>query len=159
MNCQYYGFMALDLNAPINCTSFKTRQLARLVARHFDSEMAEAGLKTTQYSLLTHVLHRGPITTKELASRMSLEISTLTRNLKPLLDQQRVRQYVGEDARTRIVAITPGGIKLQKAAHLRWQSAQKRMNETIGDSTALELHTLMNEVIFKLKGKTEEAVN
>ena len=35
------------------CTNFKLRQLMRRVAHHYDLEMAGAGLKTTQYSLLS----------------------------------------------------------------------------------------------------------
>ena len=45
----------------LGCTNFKLRQLMRRVAQHYDLEMSGAGLKTTQYSLLSHVLKlRGP---------------------------------------------------------------------------------------------------
>ena len=45
----------------LGCTNFKLRQLMRRVAQHYDLEMAGAGLKITQYSLLSHVLKlRGP---------------------------------------------------------------------------------------------------
>ena len=47
--------------------------------------MAKIGLKTTQYSLLSQVLHRGPIRPGDLAKAMVLDASTLTRNLKPLV--------------------------------------------------------------------------
>ena len=41
----------------LGCTNFKLRR----VAQHYDLEMSGAGLKTTQYSLLSHVLKlRGP---------------------------------------------------------------------------------------------------
>ena len=43
---------------PQGCTSFKLRQLMRRVTQHYDLELAKAGLKTTQYSLLSHVLKR-----------------------------------------------------------------------------------------------------
>src|SRR5207344_3205029 len=43
------------------CTNFKLRQLARRVSQRYDAEVGKAGLKTTQYSLLTHVLKLGPI--------------------------------------------------------------------------------------------------
>ena len=35
---------------PQGCTNFKLRQLMRRVATHYDAEMAQCGLKTTQYS-------------------------------------------------------------------------------------------------------------
>ena len=44
---------------PQGCTNFKLRQLMRRVGQHYDLEMAKIGLKTTQYSLLSHVLKLG----------------------------------------------------------------------------------------------------
>jgi hypothetical protein len=72
--------MNATIATPKGCTNFKTRQLARLLSRHYDQELAKAGLKTTQYSLLSHVLHQGPVAPGELARRMGLDASTLTRN-------------------------------------------------------------------------------
>ncbi|MEG2632944.1 MAG: MarR family transcriptional regulator, partial [Comamonas sp.] len=43
------------MNTPKGCTNLKLRQLTRLVTRHYDHYTAAAGLKTTQYSLLSHV--------------------------------------------------------------------------------------------------------
>ncbi|MDP1998494.1 MAG: MarR family transcriptional regulator, partial [Rhodoferax sp.] len=40
----------------LGCTNLRLRQMMRRVAQHYDQEMAQAGLKTTQYSLLTYVL-------------------------------------------------------------------------------------------------------
>src|SRR4051794_39337964 len=72
---------------PSGCTSFKLRQVTRRVSRHFDRIVGEAGLKTTQYSLLSHIERFGPIGPGELARRMAMDASTLTRNMKPLLAQ------------------------------------------------------------------------
>ena len=53
--------MAIDSNAPRGCTNFKLRQLLRSESRLYDAELARAGLKTTQYSLLSHLLGLGPV--------------------------------------------------------------------------------------------------
>ena len=68
---------------PQGCTNLKLRQLMRRVAQHYDAEMAQAGLKTTQYSLLTYVLKLGPVRPGDVAAGLKMEASTLTRNLKP----------------------------------------------------------------------------
>ena len=68
---------------PQGCTNFKLRQLVRRVSQLYDAEVAKAGLKTTQYSLLSHVLRLGPIRPGDLAQAMTMDASTLTRNLKP----------------------------------------------------------------------------
>ncbi|HEU0203650.1 MAG TPA: MarR family winged helix-turn-helix transcriptional regulator, partial [Burkholderiaceae bacterium] len=81
---------------PRGCTNLKLRQLSRVVTRHYDAYVAATGLKNTQYSLLSHVVLLGPIKPAELAQRMRLDASTLTRNLQPLLAQGWLRQGPGE---------------------------------------------------------------
>ena len=90
---------------PQGCTNFKLRQLMRRVANHYDAEMAKCGLKTTQYSLLSHVLKLGPIRPGDLATEMKMDASTLTRNLRPLVDAGWVTLRAGTDARSRLVHI------------------------------------------------------
>ena len=77
------------------CTNLRLRQLMRRVAQLYDLEMAKAGLKTTQYSLLSHVLKLGPLRPGELAQSMKFSASTLTRNLKPLIDAGWVELAAG----------------------------------------------------------------
>ena len=46
---------------PQGCTNLKLRQLGRMVTRHYDKYMSVAGLKNTQYALLSHIVNLGPI--------------------------------------------------------------------------------------------------
>ena len=71
---------------PQGCTNFKLRQLMRRVAQHYDAEVGKCGLKTTQYSLLSHAISLGPVRPVDLATAMKVDASTLTRNLRPLVD-------------------------------------------------------------------------
>ena len=54
---------------PQGCTNFKLRQLLRTVSRHYDAELARAGLKGTQFSLLSHVVKLGPCSRRRLPDR------------------------------------------------------------------------------------------
>ena len=137
-----------DLTAELKtqgCTSMRLRQLMRRVAQHYDLEMAKAGLKTTQYSLLSHVLKRGPLRPGELAQGMQLSASTLTRNLKPLVDAGWVELTAGSDARSRLVAITPAGQAKREEARRCWKLAQESLNQQLGAGRVLALHRLINE--------------
>lgn len=73
-------------NLPQGCTNLKLRQFMRRVSQYYDSEMAQVGLKTTQYSLLSYVDKLGPVRPGELADGLKMDASTLTRNLRPLVD-------------------------------------------------------------------------
>src|ERR1700683_3984087 len=94
---------------PQGCSNAKLRQLTRRVSQHYDHEMAKIGLKTTQYSLLSQVLHRGPIRPGDLAKAMVLDAYTLKRNLKPLVAAGWVTVGVGADSRSHPVPITETG--------------------------------------------------
>lgn len=132
------------------CTNFKLRQLMRRVAHHYDLEMARAGLKTTQYSLLSHVLKLGPLRPGELAQAMKVSASTLTRNLKPLIDAGCVELAAGTDARSRSVRITSAGTAKREQARQCWKVAQLSLNQLLGAGRVLALHRLINESMVLL---------
>lgn len=129
------------------CTNMRLRQLVRRVSSHYDAEMAKAGLKTTQYSLLTHVNKLGPLRPGELAKIMGLSASTLTRNLKPVMDAGWVTMSAGSDARSRMVVITPDGRAKRDEARLRWKAAQESLHALLGARTVLALHALVDDVL------------
>ncbi len=137
---------------PKGCTNFKTRQLARLLSRHYDAELAKAGLKTTQYSLLGHVLHLGPVAPGELARRMGLDASTLTRNLQPLLAAGWLLQAAGADARSRVITLTPAGRDKHAEALRHWKAAQRGINATLGADRVVALHALIDDCAALLGG-------
>ncbi|MGH8833103.1 MAG: MarR family winged helix-turn-helix transcriptional regulator [Polaromonas sp.] len=150
-----------DLNAELKtqgCTNLRLRQLMRRVARHYDFEMAKAGLKTTQYSLLSYVFKLGPLRPGELAQGMKVSASTLTRNLKPLVDAGWLELAAGTDARSRMVAITPAGRAKREEARQRWKVAQESLNQLLGAERVLALHRLINESL-ELLSPTESGVD
>ena len=130
---------------PQGCTNFKLRQLMRRVASHYDAEMAKCGLKTTQYSLLSHVLKLGPIRPGDLATEMKMDASTLTRNLRPLVDAGWVTLEAGADARSRLVHITDTGRDKRAEAQRHWKAAQLALNDTLGVQRVAALHALVDE--------------
>lgn len=137
--------------APKGCTSFKVRQLARVLSRHYDAEIGKAGLKTTQYALLSHVLRLGPLSPGELAHEMGLDASTLTRNLQPLLANGWLVQEAGANARTRSIHITPAGRDKREEAIRHWKAAQLNINALLGDDRVALLHELLEECMTRLQ--------
>ncbi len=136
---------------PRGCTNFKLRQLMRRVTQHYDAELAAIGLKTSQYSLLSHVLKLGPLAPGALARVMTMDASTLTRNLKPLLDAGWVEVRPGSDGRTRSVSITETGREKRTEAHRRWRVAQDGLNAALGTGRVFALHTLIDESLALLE--------
>lgn len=132
---------------PQGCTNLKLRQLMRRVAQHYDAEVGKTGLRGTQYSLLSYVVKLGPIRPSDLASAMKIGASTLTRNLKPLVDAGLLALGPGADGRSRLVSVTPAGRDKRQEAQRRWRVAQEGINQTLGAPRVVQLHALIDECL------------
>jgi DNA-binding MarR family transcriptional regulator len=136
--------------APRGCTNFKLRQLLRAVARHYDGHFARAGLKGTQFSLLSAIVSSEPVRPAELARAMGLDASTLTRNLQVLIEQGWVVQGPGDDARSRRIEATAAGRAKQAEARRHWKKAQLELNATLGVERVAALHALIDDGLARL---------
>jgi DNA-binding MarR family transcriptional regulator len=142
---------------PLGCSSFKLRQLSRRVSQHFDRVVGAAGLKTTQYSLLTHVMQLEPVRPGDLAADMEMDASTLTRNLQPLIAQGWVAVGPGDDGRSRFVTLTDAGRDKRAEAQREWKRAQLAFNEELGAERVVRLHALIDECLAVMNEPAEEA--
>ena len=132
---------------PQGCTNLKLRQLMRRVARLYDAEVGKTGLRGTQYSLLSYVVKLGPIRPVDLAREMKVTPSTLTRNLRPLVDAGLLRQDRGADARSQLVSVTDAGREKRQEAQRRWRAAQEAVNENLGPRRVVALHALLDDCL------------
>lgn len=139
-----------DAVKPQGCTNLKLRQLSRAVTRHYDAHVAATGLKNSQYSLLSHVVLLGPLRPGDLARRMRLDASTLTRNLQPLVERGLIEVGQGEDARSRLVSATAAGRSLRDEAKKAWKQAQLALNARLGPQRVAALHTLIDDCLSQL---------
>lgn len=141
---------------PQGCTNLKLRQFMRRIAQHYDAELAQAGLKTTQYSMLSHIDKLGPVRPVDLAASIKMDTSTLTRNLKPLVEAGWVLVSPGVDARSRLVSLTDAGREKRAEAKRHWRKAQDRLNEVLGLGIVAALHALIDKSMDKLEGLDDE---
>ncbi|MDR6711073.1 DNA-binding MarR family transcriptional regulator [Pseudomonas hunanensis] len=133
-----------NIRKPHGCTNLKLRQLTRMVTRHYDSYMAATGLKNTQYALLSHVVRLGPIRPGDLAKRMQMDASTLTRNMQSLVAHEWIEIQPGRDARSRVVVSTEAGRAKQAEGQTAWKKAQNALNDTLGLETVATLHEILD---------------
>ena len=140
---------------PRGCTNLKLRQLTRVVTRHYDAYVAPTGLRNTQYSLLSHVELLGPVRPVDLARRMRVDASTLTRNLQPLLSAGWVRLGPGVDQRSRLVEVTDAGRAKRAEGQRAWKQAQLALNDRLGPQRVAQLHAMLDECIARLDAEDE----
>jgi len=145
----------MQLNSP--CTCFSVRRLARRVTQLYDQHLAHLGIRTTQYSLLSHVRARPGQSMSELALRMGMDRSTLTRNLRPLVDAGWAATGREQDRRTVTVTVTDPGRRLLADARVHWRRAQDELEATLGVERVRRLHHLVEDASGHLEAGTHEA--
>jgi len=135
----------------VGCTCFALRKVSRVVTRLYDQHLAAAGLRTTQYSLLRWVAS-APMPIAALAAKTNTERTTLTRNLKPLIDAGWVTVRPGDDdARQRIVSITAAGRRTIDVASAAWRTAQSELERTLGSSAVRALHDQLDATLVRIQ--------
>lgn len=140
---------------PRGCTNFKLRKLLRRVSRLYDAELAHAGLKTTQFSLLSNLVSTSPVAPGTLAGIMDMDPSTLTRNVRLLVEQGWVELGPGVDTRSRSLSITTSGRAKFDEAVVFWKRAQRGLNAQLGVAQVAALHLLIDTALTTLKSSDD----
>lgn len=142
--------MNVSVLSPCHCAML--RKATRRVSQAYDTALAPAGLKTTQYTLLSAINRAGQPALNELAAILVMDRSTLGHNLRPLEREGLVEMLPDPaDARSRRVRLTAQGRTRQAEARLLWEKMQARFEETFGPSqTAALREALLQLATMKL---------
>jgi len=116
------------------------------VSRLYDEELREVGLRTTQYALLAWLRFAGEVRQRDLGKLTSLNETTLTRNLRPLIDAGWVAIRPGEDRREKLVRLTEAGAAKLRETRPRWERAQKQMQSRLPKGTWATLMEILPEL-------------
>jgi len=130
------------------CTCAALRRAARRLTRAYDRALRPAGLRLTQYSVLANLARaagegRG-LTVTDLARRLAMDRTTLTRNLRPLEAAGWILVAPGPDRRSRAVVLTAEGRRVFEAAQPLWQNAERSFRQRLGREDAAELRRLLD---------------
>ena len=128
------------------CLCNALRQASRAVSRMYDEELRGVGLRTTQYSLLRRLRRAGEIRQRDLGRLTSLDETTLTRNLRPLIDSGWVAIRPGEDRREKLVRLTDAGAAKLQDARPAWERAQERLRSRLPKGTWSSLWDVLPEL-------------
>jgi DNA-binding MarR family transcriptional regulator len=88
---------------------------------------------------------------------MTMDASTLTRNLKPMVAAGWLQMSAGEDGRSRLVHITEAGRDKRAEAQRHWKAAQEGLNQTLGVERVRAIHALVDDSLELLEPVSEGA--
>ncbi len=125
---------AETLNQCPECVCFNLRKSARVITRFYDAMLQPIGIQGTQFSLLTVLHHTGELPITEVAEKLGVDRTTLTRNLKILEAREFIVVGPGKDGRTKSVKLTDTGRDTLVKALPYWEQAQKKVVHGLGPS-------------------------
>ena len=136
--------MHADFTECLACSCVAARRTARTITQHYERHLKPSGLRVSQFTMLTLLAIAGPQALSRLADQMAVERTTLTRNLRSLLDRGLVSESTTGDARVRLLAITPKGASAAARALPRWRQAQRSLARSLGAGAVRALATASN---------------
>ncbi len=136
------------------CACFNLRRATRMVTQLYDKALKPAGIRATQFTVLVAIGSGGPISVNQLADRIVMDRTTLTRNLKPLEREGLIAVRPGDDLRVREVSLTAKGRKTLERSYPLWERVQARLREQLGDSRVDKLLVDLQATVKGLRGST-----
>jgi len=109
------------------CACFNFRKASRSVTQLFDQVLAPAGLRSTQLVILITGQLLGPSSIARLARELVMDRSTLTRNLKPLMNMSLLRFTQGDGGKQKSVELTDDGREALLKSAPYWERAQSHL--------------------------------
>jgi DNA-binding MarR family transcriptional regulator len=111
------------------CTQF--RRSANALTSVYDDALRPVGMKITQFSLLRALERLGAATYSEVAVEAALDRTTISRNLKLLINAGWVETTPDTDARFKVASLSKEGVRVLRAAEPYWELAQARVESEV----------------------------
>jgi DNA-binding MarR family transcriptional regulator len=139
------------LPGPEDCNCFAVRSAARHVTQFYDQFLAPIGLRVTQFSILSKLKRRGPLTINALADDMVMDRTTLGRAIQPLERDELIRvKPAPSDRRAKQLHLTKAGEKRLQAGFEAWVRAQARFEAGFGAERAADTYPTFPEGVTSL---------
>lgn len=112
------------------CVALTLKKATRAVTRRFDELLASSGLRSTQTAILLKLVVGGPLKLTDLANRLVMDKSTMSRNIRPLEELGLIKKQAVNGKRKHIF-ITPKGEKILEEVFPLWHKAQNEVLNSI----------------------------
>ncbi len=126
-----------------SCIVARLRKLNREVSAIYEDCFRPFGLTVAQFNLLISIGAHGEASPSRLAKVLSLEKSTVSRNIEKMHAHKWVEVIPQGDKRVHTLALSDIGEKLVEEVLPAWRIAQQKTEKTYGPLT-----DLLNKVTF-----------
>jgi DNA-binding MarR family transcriptional regulator len=117
-----------------------------MISAIYDTALASAGLKTSQFSVLVAVGNRQAVKPAELTRMLQMDESTLSRNVERMCARGWLRLKPDQDRRSHLIEVTDKGEALIKKSLPAWENAQERVAEKLGPECVAALRLALRKL-------------
>jgi DNA-binding MarR family transcriptional regulator len=128
------------------CLGSRVRILSRAITRVFDEHFRPFDVTGAQLYLIGAIGLFGPSSPAELARSLSMDKSTLSRNLQRLVERGLITVDDATTGRGQVVDLTAEGGELLIRVQPSWSAAQEDARAILGEGDADLLRALGNRV-------------
>jgi DNA-binding MarR family transcriptional regulator len=145
------GMKMLSLNQPLGidqCNCNAMRKASRQITRFYDAHLEPVGLKITQFLILAALAEAGSATVNALAERLDVERTAMGKMVGFLEKDGLVSiKPSPEDARFRVIELTPEGHILHETASPLWIAAQEEFSKLNGPANVASLRKGLTDIV------------
>ncbi|SEQ38139.1 DNA-binding transcriptional regulator, MarR family [Solimonas aquatica] len=114
------------------CFSEQLRSANRSITKLYNEYLGGTDIGIAQFSLLIRLYYFGEVKMSRLARALETERTTVARNVQLLERSGHLEVVAGEDARHRLVRLTPKGFASLEKALPHWRRAQDDLLKHLG---------------------------
>lgn len=113
------------------CLCTLLRQASRAISCVYDEALRDHGLKVTQFAVLARADRLAPCRQSDLGEALYLDVTSLTRALKPLVAKGWLKITPGADRREKWISVTPQGQEKINEVRPTWRKLQRRIKRSM----------------------------
>ncbi len=128
------------------CLAARVRMLNRTITAIYDDALRPLGLTTGQLNILVVVTKRGPLSPGEVARRLNMEKSTVSRNVERMRANGWLTVSATDSGHKQQLTLTRQGKRLLENSVPAWDEAQTRTRALLGRRGSDSIRSLGNAV-------------
>ena len=129
------------------CVIARVRLISRVVTHIFDEELRPFGLVSSQHTLLGSIRRMGVATRADIGRANCFDRSTLTRNLKLMIDAGWIEEVADKVlGRQRPLQLSKAGEDLLFSSMPAWRAGQERATALLGQDAMSAIKAIADSI-------------
>ncbi|MCZ6836034.1 MAG: MarR family winged helix-turn-helix transcriptional regulator [Planctomycetota bacterium] len=128
------------------CLGYRIRLLSRTLSGIYDTALRPLGLTAGQLNILVAIAKLGPVSSSEVSKRLSMEKSTVSRNLDRMKSHGWIKATPGATGNTHLLSVSPVGHRLLGKALPLWKEAQFEAKTLLGQRGAKSIQQAADSI-------------